>query len=192
MGELQGAIAQKAESLLTKLSHEDQRKVQQIFLRLVRPGEGEADTRRRATFGEVGAEEHRLAKQLADERLLVTSQLAGSGEETIEVSHEALIRHWDRLKGWVEADRQFLGWQQRLNVMRKEWEAGQRSADLLLRGLPLREAEDWLTKRADYFSPDERLFITASMNQRTRGSLASHHRWVRLHGDWYDSLALGI
>lgn len=82
MGELQGAIAQKAESLFTKLSKEEQRKVQQIFLRLVRPGEGEADTRRRATFGEVGAEEHRLAKQLADERLLVTSQRADGGEET--------------------------------------------------------------------------------------------------------------
>jgi len=93
MGELQGAIAQKAESLFAKLSDGDQRKVQQIFLRLVRPGEGEADTRRRATLGEVGAEEHRLARKLADERLLVTSQLAGSGEETIEVSHEALIRH---------------------------------------------------------------------------------------------------
>ena len=53
-------------------------------------------------------------KTLADERLLVTSGLPGSAEETIEVSHEALIRHWERLKGWVEADRQFLAWQQRL------------------------------------------------------------------------------
>lgn len=98
--------------------------------------------------------------------------MAGSVEDTVEVSHEALVRHWSHLKSWVDADRQFLVWQQRLNVMRTEWEAGQRSPDLLLRGLPLREAMDWLTKKSEYFSPDERLFITASMNRRTSGRLA--------------------
>jgi hypothetical protein len=171
MGELQGAIAQKAESLFTKLSDGDQRKVQQIFLRLVRPGEGEADTRRRATLGEVGAEEHRLAKQLADERLLVTSQLAGGGEETIEVSHEALIRHWDRLKGWVEADRRFLLWQQRLRAVVKQYEENHKNPDLLLRGFPLTEALEWLKKQPYSFSARERQFVTASKTQMLR------HRW---------------
>ena len=86
MGQLEGAIAQKAESLYVNLCEGEQRKVQQIFLRLVRPGEGdEAGTRRRATFGEVGEAFRNLVKTLADERLLVTSQLAGSAEETIEV-----------------------------------------------------------------------------------------------------------
>ena len=98
MGHLEGAIAKKAESLYGTSSEEDQRRVQQIFLRLVRPGEGEADTRRRAMLAELGEEVRGLAKTLADERLLVTSRLAGSAEETIEVSHEALIRHWERLK----------------------------------------------------------------------------------------------
>lgn len=171
MGQLEGAIAAKAESIFTRLDPQDQRRVQQIFLRLVRPGEGEADTRRRATSPELGVDAQSLVKTLADERLVVTSRVAGSVEDTVEVSHEALVRHWSHLKGWVDADRQFLVWQQRLNVMRKEWDAGQRSADLLLRGLPLREAMDWLTRRDEYFSPDERQFITASVNQRTRGHL---------------------
>ena len=168
MGELQGAIAQKAEALFSKLSDEDQRKVKQIFLRLVRPGEGEADTRRRATLAEVGAEEHRLAKQLADERLLVTSQAAGSGEETIEVSHEALIRHWDRLKGWVDADRRFLLWQQRLRIVVDQYEENHKSADLLLRGFPLTEALEWLKNKPDSFAQSERQFVTASKTQMLR------------------------
>ena len=174
MGQLQGAIAQKAESLFVKLSEGDQRKVQQIFLRLVRPGEGEADTRRRATFGEVGEEGRGLAKVLADERLLVTSQLAGGEEETIEVSHEALIRHWQRLKGWVDADRRFLAWQQRLSAVVKEWEASHRSADLLLRGLPLTEAVEWLNKRKpDDLSSVEREFVTASINRKQRNRIVA-------------------
>lgn len=173
MGQLEGAIATKAESIYGRLSAQDQRRVQQIFLRLVRPGEGEADTRRRATSSELGAEMQGLVKTLSDERLVVTSRVTGSEEDTIEVSHEALIRHWAQLKGWVDADRQFLAWQQRLNAMRKEWDKSQRSADLLLRGLPLREAVDWLKKRPDYFSSDEGQFVTASQDRKTRERMAS-------------------
>lgn len=171
MGQLEGAIAAKADSIFCRLNHQDQRRVQQIFLRLVRPGEGEADTRRRATSTELGEETQSLVKTLADERLVVTSRVAGSVEDTVEVSHEALVRHWSHLKGWVEADRQFLVWQQRLNVMRREWESGQRSADLLLRGLPLREATDWLTKKPEYFSAEERQFVRISNNRTQRNRL---------------------
>jgi formylglycine-generating enzyme required for sulfatase activity len=173
MGQLQGAIAKKAESLYLKLNEDDQHKVQQIFLRLVRPGEGEADTRRRATFAEMGEGLRSLVKTLADERLLVTSQLASSAEETIEVSHEALIRHWERLKQWVEADRQFLAWQQRLGASIKQYEESHRSADLLLRGLPLTEAMDWFKKKSDDLSPVEREFVTASMNRKKRNRMAA-------------------
>ncbi len=171
MGQLQGAIAQKAEALFSQLSDADQRKVQQIFLRLVRPGEGEADTRRRATLAEVGAEEHRLVKKLADERLLVTSQVTRGGEETIEVSHEALIRHWDRLKSWVDADRRFLLWQQRLRIVVDQYEENHKSADLLLRGFPLTEALEWLKNKPDSFAQRERQFVMASQTQMLR------HRW---------------
>lgn len=171
MGELQGAIAQKAEALFSQLSDADQRKVQQIFLRLVRPGEGEADTRRRATLAEVSAEEHRLAKKLADERLLVTSQVTRGGEETIEVSHEALIRHWDRLKSWVDADRRFLLWQQRLRIVVDQYEENHKSADLLLRGFPLTEAVEWQKNKPDSFAQRERQFVMASQTQMLR------HRW---------------
>ena len=173
MGQLQGAIAKKAESLYLKLNEDDQHKVQQIFLRLVRPGEGEADTRRRATFAEVGEGLRSLVKTLADERLLVTSQVVGGEEETIEVSHEALIRQWDRLKGWVEADRRFLAWQLRLSAAVKEWEGSKRSSDILLRGLPLTEAVEWHKKRSDDLSPVERELVTASINRKQRNRLAA-------------------
>ncbi len=168
IGQLEGAIARKAESLYQNASEEDQRRMQQIFFRLVRPGEGEADTRRRATLAELGEGLQGLAKTLTDERLLVTSQLTSRPEETIEVSHEALIRHWDRLKDWVDADRQFLAWQQRLGTSIKEWERSNRSADLLLRGLPLTDALAWLKKKPDQFSLTERQFVLASKRRKTR------------------------
>jgi formylglycine-generating enzyme required for sulfatase activity/energy-coupling factor transporter ATP-binding protein EcfA2 len=172
IGQLEGAIAKKAESVYEKASEADRRRIQQIFLHLVRPGEGEADTRRRATVAELREGLHPLIKALADERLLVTSQLTGSTEETIEVSHEALIRHWERLKGWVDADRQFLAWQQRLLAFIKEYERSDRSAALLLRGLPLKEALDWKKKKPDNLSPGEQKFIMASWRAKQRRIVA--------------------
>ncbi|MEO6545644.1 MAG: hypothetical protein ABIP05_16580, partial [Nitrospiraceae bacterium] len=175
MGQLEGAITKKAESLYEKCNEEDRRKIQQIFLRLVRPGEGkgEAGTRRRATFAEIGEGLQRLVKILADERLLVTSQLAGGEEETIEVSHEALIRHWERLEKWVEDDREFLDWQLRLNTVVKEWEGNYRSSDPLLRGLSLSVAVDWFKKKPDYISPVEREFVTVSKSRKKRNLIAA-------------------
>jgi formylglycine-generating enzyme required for sulfatase activity/energy-coupling factor transporter ATP-binding protein EcfA2 len=172
IGQLEGAIAKKAESIYGRMSAQDQRGVQQIFLRLVRPGEGEADTRRRATFAEMGEELRSIVKILADERLLVTSRSAGGAEDTIEVSHEALIRHWQQLKDWVDADRRFLAWQQRLGASIKQYDENKRSSDLLLRGLPLTEAVDWLRKKPDDLSPVEREFVTASKNRKIRDRIA--------------------
>ena len=60
--------------------------------------------------------------RLADARLVVTQRDEGSGEDIAEVVHEALIREWRRLRQWVDADREFLVWRQRLTEARKEWE----------------------------------------------------------------------
>ncbi|MDH5574478.1 MAG: SUMF1/EgtB/PvdO family nonheme iron enzyme [Nitrospirota bacterium] len=168
MGQLEGAIAKKAQALYEKASPEDQRRIQYIFLRLVRPGEGEADTRRRATFAELGEGLQPLVKTLADERLLVTSQVTGSAEETVEVSHEALIRQWGQLKEWVDGDRQFLAWQQRLGLSIKEWDQSHRSVDLLLRGRPLVEAGEWLKNKPDAFSQEEQEYVRASQHRKTK------------------------
>jgi formylglycine-generating enzyme required for sulfatase activity len=89
------------------------------------------------------------------------------------VAHEALFRAWPRLVSWLEDNKSFLVWQQRLNAMRKEWEASERSADLLLRGLPLTEAMDWFKKKSDDLSPVEREFVTASMNRKKRNRMAA-------------------
>ncbi|MBS0155509.1 MAG: SUMF1/EgtB/PvdO family nonheme iron enzyme [Nitrospira sp.] len=172
MGELKGAIATKADSIYDSLSQQDQRRMQQIFLRLVRLGEGEADTRRRAMKVELRHEPQDLVRTLIRERLLVTSRLADGTEETIEVSHEALVRHWSKLKGWIKAKRKLLVWQEQLNTMMRQWEADNRSADLLLRGRALWEAEDQLSKIGEDLSDDERQFITVSTNRRKRIRMA--------------------
>ena len=59
-------------------------------------------------------------RELATARLLVTS--SEQGIETVEVAHEALIRHWKRSKGWVNNARGFLTWRKRLEPFVDEWQ----------------------------------------------------------------------
>src|SRR4051794_27775416 len=49
-----GALAQTAEGVYAKLSDIEKRTAQQVFLQLVRPAPSGDDTRRRATFRELG------------------------------------------------------------------------------------------------------------------------------------------
>jgi hypothetical protein len=47
------------------------------------------------------------------------------------VSHEALIRHWDRLRGWIEENRDKLRTRDFLKTNRAEWLKHERNPGLL-------------------------------------------------------------
>lgn len=138
--------------------------------------EAERPKRRVATWSRMPPETHPLLERLVAARLLVKDRRKREDSQedvVVEVAHEALIRHWALLKSWVDANREFLAWQQRLNSTKKRWEESGKLAGLLLRGLPLREAEKWMNKQHESFLPDERAFVLASQNRRTRERLAT-------------------
>ena len=108
-----------------------------------------------------------LVQRLADARLVVTRRGA-EGNETVEVVHEALIRSWGQLRRWMEADRAFRAWQERLRAALRQWEASAQDDGALLRGGPLATAEDWLAQRPNDLSPIERQFIEAGIELRER------------------------
>ena len=163
MGGLQGAVANKAEQFYSRLSGPEQEAVQRLFLQLVRPGQEAEPTRRRERLAEIPEASRALVKRLADERLLVTSIAAETAEETVEVAHEALIRHWDSLKSWLGRDREFLFWRERLRILVSEWQRAARNKSSLLRGPALVEARRWFDERKLDLSELERQFIKSSL-----------------------------
>ncbi|NEQ24751.1 MAG: hypothetical protein F6K28_37745 [Microcoleus sp. SIO2G3] len=56
---------------------------------------------------EVGEENWDLVTRLADARLVVTGYDEATGNETVEIVHEALIQKWGHLRQWLELDRDF-------------------------------------------------------------------------------------
>ncbi|MCC5617840.1 hypothetical protein LC605_22685 [Nostoc sp. CHAB 5836] len=167
IGEVKGALARHADENYSKLSATQKEQVRQIFIQLVRPGEGTEDTRRLATKAELGEARWELVKQLADNRLVVTSQNSAN-QETVEVVHEALIRNWGEFRQWMNADRSFRAWQDRLRSAMYQWEQTQRDEGALLRGAALVEGEEKLKQRREDISGGEQEFIRASVEVRDR------------------------
>ncbi len=140
IGEVQGALASHANEVYSKLNAAEQQQVRQIFMQLVRPGEGMEDTRRVATKSELGEISWSLVKHLADARLIVTSQNAAQ-QVTVEVVHEALIRHWQLLRSWVDENRSKIIQKNRIERLAMEWRDNKQVKDYLLGGKQLNEAK---------------------------------------------------
>ncbi len=168
IGGVNKAIANHAEQVYQKLSENLQQQAQRIFLQLVHPGEGTEDTRRIATRAEVGENNWELVIYLAgyQTRLVVTRR--NELDDTVEMVHEALIREWGTLREWINANRQFRTWQERLKIALREWKNNNHDSGALLRGAPLAVAEDWLQKRTEEMTQAERDFIQASVQNRNR------------------------
>jgi WD40 repeat protein len=164
----EAAIANHAEAVYAGLHSVDQRRVQRIFVQLVEPGVGTDPSRRLATRDEVGAANWDLVSHLASSRLVVTNRHAATGEETVEIVHEALLRHWGRLERWLQSDHEFRCWQEDLRQAGRQWEGSGQEDEALLRGKRLLDAQDWYDRRQEEMSSGDRAFIQRSLAMQAR------------------------
>jgi len=95
-------------------------------------------------------------------------------ERFLDVSHEALIRGWPRLRGWLDEDRAGLRLQRRITETAEEWQRSDRDDDLLYRGARLIQAQEWRERHEAELNPLEREFLDASIVLKQR--LEEHER----------------
>ncbi len=177
LGGVKGALTRQAEETYAALPSDEHGKLARaLFVRLIDPGATEQDTtRRRAALSEFTLAETsqtRLLQEVADAfigaRLLTTNEIAGTA--TIEVSHEALIREWPRLAGWLREARDDIHLQQTISKDTTEWEQHNKPGDHLYRGSQLKEAQAWARRNTP--SGNKAAFLRAGAARRIR-SVAS-------------------
>lgn len=157
------ALARAADAFYDSLLPEHQVTVRRLLLRMVQPGEGLEVTSnrvRRADLYAVGEPAERV--DLVLNRLIganLVRQTLGErpGDEQVEVAHEALVRNWPLLVGWIEDARAALRQRRRLTAAAEEWQRRGRDPSGLLRGALLDEAAE----RTD-LSAVEREYVEAS------------------------------
>ena len=190
LGGVEGALAVTADDILEHKYEPEQRdELRLALLKLIQPGEGAADTRRRTPLDDlvpVGGsvdDIQAMLKPLADERLITTGRDEASGEEIVEISHEALIRAWPTLAEWIDDGREDMRYQLQVEEEAKRWQDFDENPDYLLRGLSLANADDWLARAQPQLTELENRFLHASReaeqarieaeetDRRERGSL---------------------
>ena len=183
-GGVHGALAQRAEEIFNQLSTDQQQIARRTLLCLTQPGEGTEDTRRRATRSELSPTGDNNSFDAVLDRLvaarLLTTGRDETGLEVVDVSHEALIRGWPRLRAWIDADRAGLLVHRRLSDAAREWVTLDREPGALYRGARLAAAREWATEHADDLSPLERDFLTASQTTEQRELETAERRTRRL------------
>ncbi len=158
-GGIEGAIAATAEGVVESMTEAEVDETRHLFNRLITLGEGRADTRRRARTEELTAASRRVAEPFVEARLL------SSGEGTIEVSHEALLQYWPRLKGWLSEDRDDLRQLRHLADAAAAWETGERNPADLYRASRLENASEIADRRPAALNESERAFLDSSRAQ---------------------------
>lgn len=187
--QVRGALTHYADSIYARLEPADQLRVRRIFLQLIHPGENMEDTRRLASRSEIGEDHWPLVHRLADARLVVTNQDA-SGQESVEMIHEALLQEWGQLRTWLAEDRIFHLWQNRTRTGLETWLRGAKDDDLLLRGSVLAEAERWFQERRDDLDNVLLDFIQTSIRARQAQEAQERQRRQQLEAALAESRRL--
>ncbi|MGQ8366435.1 TIR domain-containing protein [Glaciecola sp. 1036] len=111
--------------------------------------ETQAPRRRIARMSEIPTEAHPLVELLVEQRLLSTD-INSDKEITVEPAHEALLRQWGLLKGWLEDDFAALMVLESLQRATRDWLANN-------------QADDWLNHTAGRLEDAEALRARADM-----------------------------
>ena len=123
-----------------------------------------APRRRVARLSEIPTEARPLIQHLVEQRLLATDVAKDTGENTIEPAHEALLRQWGLLQGWLAEDAGLLAVLEGVKRASRDWAANNRDAAWLTHATDRLAAVERLTERPDLagnLEPTDRGYIAA-------------------------------
>ena len=150
-----------------------------------------------SSWTETGATRRRMSRDALMARLgdadgaaaaldaFVRARLITMDSDTVEITHEALLHAWPRLRGWIHADRAGLLLHQQLAHAAGEWEREGRDPSALYRGTRLDTVRAWADESDGWsrLGPDEEAFLRAESGRggraprtgQTAGTAAAVH-----------------
>jgi len=185
IGGVSGALARRAEQLFEQMNETGRDACRQLFLRLVTLGEGTEDTRRRVRRSELATladpqTMDAVVETFGRHRLLSFDRDNDTREPTVEIAHEALLREWARLRGWIDDAREDLRQRARVSSATSEWLQAERSVEYLMSGIRLAQAEEaTIGDDTVRLTETEREFIDASLAHRDAEAAAERMRHAR-------------
>jgi WD40 repeat protein/transcriptional regulator with XRE-family HTH domain len=183
-GGITDAIARTAEDAYGALRPAEQRRARWLFLRLVQVADDSIETRCQVPLAELGelagdgtdGGGTGVLSRFIDERLITVTAAAA------EITHDALLHAWPRLREWIEGDRDGLRTRRRVTDAARTWADSGHDSAVLLRGGQLAIARDWAAVQhsRDGLSKAARQFLAASAAHEQATVEAERRRSRRL------------
>src|SRR4029077_7006423 len=185
LGELQGALANHAETVFLTLKRDEQQALKFVIRHLITLGRGEEGVLNRRTVPycdlvsppELDRQQRAGAKGLVDRLIkegLLSADADPKQELLISVPQEVLLWKWPGVWQWLSEDRHFFQMRDRLDASLKLWLSRNRqSDDLLDRGIGLAESDTLLRDFGLSLSERQIDYIQKSLARQKR------RRWVR-------------
>uniref|UniRef100_A0AAU3GWU6 Novel STAND NTPase 1 domain-containing protein n=1 Tax=Streptomyces sp. NBC_01401 TaxID=2903854 RepID=A0AAU3GWU6_9ACTN len=168
-GGIQGAVAATAERAWSGLGPAARTAARLLLLRLVRLSEDTQATRRRETRRQLAEESTDPDKTEESIEALVHARLVTLDAENVEITHEALLHAWPRLRDWIDEDRNGNLLRQQVEEDGRAWESANRDTSLLYRGSRLEQAGSWEKSVGEGFLTRSAVdFLAASARLRRR------------------------
>ncbi len=164
LGGLEGALAQQAENVFTRLDASAAEAFACILQSLVAVNsDGDEVTACSVRWRDLASvSQCQVVQHLVDAHLFV-SFLEGD-EPCFTVAHEALLGHWPRIANWVASHRAILRSRARIAEMTRRWlNEGRRQEHLLPRGLLLADALALYKNASPPMLGEQRLFVQRSV-----------------------------
>nr|WP_308309757.1 helix-turn-helix domain-containing protein [Streptomyces sp. CHD11] len=190
-GGIRGAIARTAESVFARLYPAEQRTIRRLLSRLVYVADGGGATRRRMNTAALKEQFAVADGASAALDAFVRARLVTLDSDTVEITHEALLHAWPRLRDWIHADRAGLLLHQQLAHAAAEWEREGRDPSALYRGTRLSTVRSWADELDGRrrLGPVEEVFLRASLAEQ-EGLERQARRQVRLRQSMLATLAV--
>jgi WD40 repeat protein len=165
---IENAVRQAADRALNGSSEEAKQALREAFIPdMVRFNDRQEYVRQPAVWNKLPQQAWPLLEALVKERVLFSRHDEKSNNRIVEVAHEALLRKWPLLVKWLNEEKDFVSWHQRLELEVQDWNRAVTSQDrdgILLSGAKLSHARTWLEERPR-LKPELKVFIQASINQ---------------------------
>lgn len=166
-GGIRHAVATSAEHVFHGLGPEEQPIARRFFLQLVRVAEDIQPTRRRASRTELLGRDRGPAAKVLD--AFTRSRVLSQDRESVEITQEALLRAWPRLRGWLSDERAGLLVRQQIEDAAATWLRFGRARSALYRGHELAVARSSFEDDRD-LSPVAIEFLSASVRRQRRAT----------------------
>lgn len=166
-GGIELAVATAADATYTSLDPPARTAARHLLLHLVAASDSVADIRRTVERAGVIADCPDATGAEAALRAFVTARLLTLRGNTVEITHEAVIRGWPRLHGWIATERTGNQVRQRIAADAEEWLKADRDPTHLYPGSRLAAAQEHVDDDSA-LGPAGREFLGAAVRQRRR------------------------